>query len=158
MPAAVRPFMIFYLLAGVEFAFGGWSLSVVLAQPGSAFPTVGVLLIAVGVASLVLAVRGHRQERLRTRLLATGDRGTADILALTLTGTTRNTIPLFRITMRVHGGAHGDFEKTVKEYLPYDKVVAASPGSTVAVRMAHDDRTKLAIDWAAPPPARRKPS
>jgi hypothetical protein len=150
MSTAIRPFMVFYVLAGMEFAFGGWSLYAILAQPGSHFPTVGALLIAIGVVSIIIAVRGHRQERLRTRLLATGDAGTADILSLTQTGTTRNNIPLFHITMLVHGGAHGNFEKTIREYLPFDKALAASPGSVVAVRIDHDDRDKLTIDWASP--------
>jgi hypothetical protein len=36
------------------------------------------------------------------------------------------------------------------------KTLAANPGATVTVRIEHDDRNELTIDWAAPPRARRR--
>src|SRR5262249_20202555 len=102
----IRPFMVYYLLAVIEFGAGGWALYAILAEPGSQFPTAGVLLVGVGLVALFFAVRGHRRDRLRKRLLATGDGGTAEILQLVQTGATRNNVPLFRITLLINTGAH----------------------------------------------------
>jgi hypothetical protein len=149
--AIFRPFRVYYLLAGVEFAFGGWALYVILTKPGSEFPTVGAFLLGVGMVSLFFAIRSHRWDRLRRRLLATGDRGTAKILRLVQTGTSQNYVPLFRITLRITADVHGTYEKTLKAYLTNDKIGVARPGSTVAVKVDHDDREQVTIDWSALP-------
>jgi len=149
-----RPFTVYYLLAAIEFVVGGWALYAILAEPGSEFPTAGALLLGVGLVALLVAIRSHRRDRLRRRLLATGDHGTAEILRLVQTGTTRNNVPLFRITLRITAGVHGTYDKTLKEYLTYDKISGASPGSTVMVKVDHDDREQVTIDWPARNPTR----
>ena len=120
------------------------------------FPLVGIVLTAFGLVALFGAIGEQRKDRRRRHLQANGDRGTARIQGLSLTGKSSKGLA-YEIELLVSTDAHGEYEKTIRESLRHDKLAMVELGATLAVRVDHEDREQLVVDWSARPQVRTRP-
>jgi hypothetical protein len=152
--ARVRRYLGYYLapVAALGVAIG-WAIYDLESRQ---LPLVGLVLAAFGLVALYFAITEHGKDRRHGHLLATGDRGTARIQALELTARSAKAL-VYRLDLLVRTAAHGEYEKTIRIPVRFNQVARLELGATLAVRVDHEDREVLAIDWSAPPPVRARP-
>jgi hypothetical protein len=136
----------FLLILGVLFVVAAAAVPVVapsVAQLGFVWAAVGLLLLAIGVSQVT-------RRRFRTRVLAEGLAGTAEITSVTQTRMQVNNQPIMVLRLTVTVPDRPPYEARVRQLIPFVLLVRAQPGKVVAVRIDPDKPDRPVIDWNAP--------